>query len=66
MAMEKAGYRDVLERIRAESNGELVTVAEAAKITGYSKAKVTQRFEGWQQVGRGKRIPATALARQLC
>lgn len=66
MAMEKPGYRDVLERIRNESSGELVTVAEAAKITGYSKAKVTQKFDGWQQFGRGKRIPATALARQLC
>lgn len=66
MAMEKPGYRDVLERIRAESNGELVTVAEAAKITGYSKDMVTQRFDGWQRQGRAKRIPATALARQLC
>lgn len=36
------------------------------KIPGYSKAKVTQKFDGWQQFGRGKRIPATALARQLC
>lgn len=66
MAMEKPGYRDVLERIRAESNGELVTVAEAAKITGYSKDTVTQRFDGWQRQGRAKRIPATVLARQLC
>ena len=66
MAMEKVGYRDVLERIRAEAKGELVTVCEAAKISGYSPRCVTSRFEGWVSDGRGKRIPATALARQLC
>lgn len=66
MAKEKEGYRDALERIRHEASGELVTVAEAAKITGYSKDMVTQRFDGWQRQGRAKRIPATVLARQLC
>lgn len=66
MAMEKPGYRDALERVRREAGSELVTVEEAAKITGYRKKTVTQRFAGWVGEGRGKRIPATVLARQLC
>lgn len=59
MAREKQGYRDALERIRHEAAGELVTVPEAAR-------KVCRNFEGWIGAGRDKRIPATALARQIC
>lgn len=66
MAKESPGYRDTLERIRAETQGEMVTVAEAAKISGYRPREVTRRFTGWTQVGPGKRIPATSLARQMC
>lgn len=66
MPKEPTGYRDVLERIRAESKGEMVTVAEAAKISGYRCKDVTHHFTGWTQSGPGKRIPATALARQMC
>ena len=35
---------------------------------GYRDAlrKVCRNFEGWIGAGRDKRIPATALARQIC
>lgn len=66
----KAGYRDALERIRHEAAGELVTVPEAAHIVygtdPYAARKVCRNFEGWIGAGRDKRIPATALARQIC
>ncbi len=70
MAREKEGYRDALERVRREAAGELVTVAEAAKIVygpndRYGAIKVT-RLYGWIGKGRGKVIPATVLARQIC
>lgn len=70
MAREKDGYRDALERVRREAAGELVTVAEAAKIVygpndSNACRKVTQ-FYGWVGKGRGKVIPATTLARQIC
>lgn len=70
MAREKQGYRDALERIRHEAAGELVTVPEAAHIVygtdPYAARKVCRNFEGWIGAGRDKRIPATALARQIC
>lgn len=70
MAREKEGYRDALERIRHEAAGELVTVPEAAHIVygtdPYAARKVCRNFEGWTGQGRDKRIPATALARQIC
>ena len=56
MAREKQGYRDALERIRHEAAGELVTVPEAAHIV----------YGTDPYAGRDKRIPATALARQIC
>ena len=70
MAREKEGYRDALERVRREAAGELVTVSEAARIVYGSNEsngmrKVTQ-FYGWIGKGRGKVIPATTLARQIC
>lgn len=70
MAREKEGYRDALERVRREAAGELVTVAEAAKIVygpndRYGQRKVTQLY-GWIGKNKGKRIPATVLARQIC
>ena len=50
--------------------GELVTVPEAAHIVygtdPYAARKVCRNFEGWIGAGRDKRIPATALARQIC
>lgn len=70
MAREKEGYRDALERIRAEAAGELVTVPEAAHIvygsTPNAARKVCNNFTGWIGAGRNKHIPATALARQIC
>ena len=71
MAREKDGYRDALERIRSQAAGELVTVAEAARIVygpddPRGKRKVCQQFTGWIGGDHGKRIPATALARQIC
>lgn len=70
MAREKDGYRDALERVRREAAGELVTVSEAAKIVygpndrnGIYKVV---KFYGWIGKGRGKVIPATTLARQIC
>ena len=71
MAREKDGYRDSLERIRSQAAGELVTVAEAARIVygpddTRGKRKVCQQFTGWIGGDHGKRIPATALARQIC
>lgn len=70
MAREKEGYRDALERVRSLASGELVTVAEAARIVygndpGATR-KVTQKLYGWVGNGRDKRIPATTLARQIC
>ena len=70
MAREKEGYRDALERIRHEAAGEMVTVAEAAHIVygtdPQAARKVCRNMHGWTGQGRDKRIPATALARQIC
>lgn len=70
MAREKEGYRYVLERIRAEAAGELVTVEEAARIIyGDADPKHTRsvtKMGQWIGEGRGKVIPATELARYLC
>ena len=56
MAREKQGYRDALERIRAEAAGELVTVSEAAHIvygcTPNAARKVCRNFYGWIGAGR--------------
>ena len=60
MAREKDGYRDALERIRSQASGELVTVKEAARIVYGDDTYASVRC------GRGKRIPATVLARQIC
>lgn len=70
MAREKDGYRDALERVRREAAGEMVTVAEAAHIVygtdPQAARKVCRNMYGWTGQGRDKRIPATALARQIC
>lgn len=71
MAREKDGYRDALERVRSQAAGELVTVAEAARIVygpgdQRGKRKVCEQFAGWTGGNRDRRIPATALARQIC
>lgn len=65
MALEKAGYREALERIRKEAAGELVTKAEAIRICGVGEAAVMD-FIGWHKYGGQWRIPATALARAIC
>lgn len=69
MAREKDGYRRA-ERIRHEAAGEMVTVAEAAHIVygtdPQAARKVCRNMHGWTGQGRDKRIPATALARQIC
>ena len=47
-----------------------MTVAEAAHIVygtdPWAARKVTANIRGWIGQGRDKRIPATALARQIC
>lgn len=70
MAREKDGYRDALERVRREAAGELVTVKEAARIVYgpddiYGPRKVVQ-LRGWIGRNKGKVIPATVLAQQIC
>lgn len=70
MAREKDGYRDALERIRSQASGELVTVKEATRIVygddTYASVRCITTLSGWITSGRGKRIPATVLARQIC
>lgn len=71
MAREKEGYRDALERVRSQAAGEMVTVAEASKITlsaadRKEKDWVLRKFTGWTPGNHDKKIPATVLARQLC
>lgn len=70
MAREKEGYRDALERVRREAAGEMVTVAEAAKIVygpnDMRGVRKVVQLHGWVGKGKGKVIPATALARQIC
>lgn len=70
MAREKEGYRYVLERVRAEAAGELVTVQEASRIVyGDTERKHIRKvttFGQWIGEGRNKVIPATELARYLC
>lgn len=70
---EKDGYRDALERIRSYGYGEMLTVSQVAEIVYRSQPtpqtankRVTRTFTGWIGKGRGKTIPATALARQIC
>ena len=70
---EKEGYRDALERIRAFGFGEMLTVSQVAEIAFQNKptirsAKIrsTKTFSGWVGSGRGKTLPAVALARQMC
>ena len=63
---EPDGYRDVLERITAKYPHELLTVKQAAEISGYSPKRVTQVFRyGWIGEAKGKRIPRTTLARLM-
>ena len=66
MAREKDGYRDALERVRSQAAGELVTVAEAARIVYGPGDQRGEQFTGWTGGNRDRRIPATALARQIC
>lgn len=70
---EKDGYRDALERIRSYGFGEMLTVAQVAEVA-YQNAPnpkqarrlATRNFSGWMGQSKGKRIPATVLARQMC
>lgn len=63
---EPDGYRDVLERITEKYPNEMLTVKQAAEISGYSRRKVTQVFRyGWIGEVKGKRIPRTTLARLM-
>lgn len=62
---EPEGYRDALERIRREAKGELVTITEAAAITGLPVKRVSCVITGWIGERKGRVIPATTLARQL-
>ena len=59
---EPEGYRDALER---EAKGELVTITEAAAITGLPVKRVSYVITGWIGEHKGRVIPATTLARQL-
>ena len=62
---EPEGYRDALERVRREAKGELVTITEAAAITGLPVKRVSYVISGWIGEHQGRVIPATTLARQL-
>lgn len=70
---EKEGYRDALERIRSYGYGEMLTIAQVAEIAyknqpsiSQARRKAVRNFSGWVGAARGKTIPATSLARQLC
>lgn len=70
---EKDGYRDALERIRSYGYGEMLTVSQVAEIAYKSqptiraaKVRATRNFTGWVGRSRGKHMPATTLARQIC
>ena len=54
-----------LERVRREAKGELVTITEAAAITGLPVKRVSYVITGWIGEHKGRVIPATTLARQL-
>ena len=62
---EPEGYRDALERIRREAKGELVTITEAAAITGLPVKRVSYVITGWIGERKCRVITATTLARQL-
>ena len=62
---EPEGYRDALERVRREAQGEIVTITEAAAITGLPVKRVSYVISGWIGEHRGRVLPATTQARQL-
>lgn len=73
MAREKEGYRDALERIRSYGYGEMLTVQQVAQIAfndqpsvATARKRATKHFYGWVGAARGKLLPATAMARQMC
>lgn len=73
MPREKEGYREALERIYSYGYGEMLTVSQVAEIAykniptvSMARRKATAHFSGWIGNGRGKSLPAVALARQLC
>lgn len=73
MAREKEGYRDALERIRSYGYVEMLTVQQVALIAfnnqptaTTARKRATKFFDGWLGDNRGKLLPATMLARQMC
>ena len=56
---EPEGYRDALERVRREAKGELVTITEAAAITGLPVKRVSYVISGWIGEHRGRQLVST-------
>lgn len=70
---EKDGYREALEKIRSYGYGELLTPSQVAEIAfknspnpRAAKTRAIHYFSGWVGNGRGKTLPSTSLARQIC
>lgn len=70
---EKEGYREALQNIRSYGYGEMLSVSQVAEIAyknlpnpERAKRMAVKSFSGWQGKYRGKRLPATSLAQQLC
>ena len=65
---EKEGYRDQLTYLRQRFDGrELVSVAEAADVSGCSQASIRNSKKLKKvKVGRFIRVPIVALAWWLC
>lgn len=67
MAREPESYRATLELISARCDHLMLTVSEAAKITGYDEKHITEHITwGWTKKCAGKRINVADLARQMC
>lgn len=66
MARERQGYRETIGWISERYDHYLLTPEEVAQVTGYSVKYVTQHYVGWTGRAKGKRLPITKLAAQIC
>ena len=73
MAKEKELYRETLERVRSFGFGEMLTVQQVSLIAFDNKPtkttanrRATRFFSGWVGENKGKLLPATLLAQQMC
>lgn len=63
--MAREGFSELLTFILTKTGHGMLSVADVSCVTGYSEKEVVGRFYGWTQEGRGKKLPAVELARQL-